>query len=248
MKYLIVFILFFNVLAVHVFGQKSSNSLSNHEMVTVDGGTFQMLNKTNESKEKLYHSVTLNSYSIGKYEVSQAQWKALMVSNPSYHKDCDQCPVENVSWNEIQEFIQKLNAQTGKNYRLPTEAEWEFAAKGGNNSKGYIYSGSNDLSAVAWHSDNSDYKAQIIGGKQANELGIYDMSGNVWEWCSDWFGELSSSNETNPKGSLSGETRVLRGGGWDYWVNYCSVSGRHSAFPSDRIPFYGFRLVLPLDR
>jgi formylglycine-generating enzyme required for sulfatase activity len=218
------------------------------EMVFVEGGTFQLGSSSGESDEKPVHSVTLSAFNIGKYEVTQAQWKAVMGSNPSYFKDCDQCPVEQVSWNDVQDFIRKLNAQTGKNYRLPTEAEWEYAAKGGKSSKGYTYSGSNDLNSVAWNTENSGSKTHAVGGKQANELGIYDMTGNVWEWCSDWYGAYNSYSETNPTGASSGQYRVLRGGGWYYFANGCRAADRFRYAPDYRYGDDGFRLVLPAVR
>ena len=218
------------------------------EMVFVEGGTFQMGSSSGDSDEQPVHSVTLSSFSIGKYEVTQAQWKAVMGNNPSNFGGCDNCPVETVSWNDVQEFIRKLNAQTGKNYRLPTEAEWEFAAKGGKQSRGYIYSGSNDLGSVAWYSDNSESKTHPVGSKQGNELGIYDMSGNVWEWCSDWYGPYSSYNETNPTGASSGQYRVLRGGCWTYFANYCRAASRDRGSPGYGYYGRGFRLVLPAVR
>ena len=157
------------------------------EMVRVEGGTFHM-GATSEQKdeawdrEKPVHSVTLSSYYIGKTEVTQALWQAVMGSNPSNFKGSN-LPVECVCWNDCQEFIQKLNSLTGRNFRLPTEAEWEFACRGGNNSRGYKYSGSNNLGSVAWYDDNSGGQTHPVATKAPNELGIYDMSGNVWEWC-----------------------------------------------------------------
>jgi formylglycine-generating enzyme required for sulfatase activity len=216
------------------------------ELVFVEGGTFQMGSSSGESDEQPVHSVTLSSFNIGKYEVTQAQWIAVMGSNPSSFSGCDNCPVEEVSWNEVQEFIRKLNAQTGKNYRLPTEAEWEYAARGGKQSRGYTYSGSNDLGSVA--SNNSGSKKHAVGGKQANELGIYDMSGNVSEWCSDWYGNYSSYNETNPTGASSGQFRVLRGGSWADFASFCRSAFRSSDNPVSRRSYYGFRLVLPAVR
>ena len=215
------------------------------EMIFVEGGTFQMGSSSGESDEKPIHSVTLSAFNIGKYEVTQAQWKAVMGNNPSNFTGCDDCPVENVSWNDVQQYISKLNSQTGKNYRLPTEAEWEFSARGGKSSKGYTYSGSNDLNSVAWNSDNSGSKTHAVGGKQANELGVYDMTGNVWEWCSDWYGTYNSYSETNPTGASSGQDRVLRGGSW-----YGDASGCRAAIRDWINPDYGgssdgFRLVLP---
>jgi formylglycine-generating enzyme required for sulfatase activity len=218
------------------------------EMIFVEGGTFQMGSSSGESDEKPVHSVTLSAFNIGKYEVTQAQWKVVMGNNPSNFTGCDDCPVENVSWNDVQDFIRKLNAQTGKNYRLPTEAEWEYAAKGGKSGKGYTYSGSNDLNAVAWNSDNSGSKTHSIGGKQANELGIYDMSGNVWEWCSDWYDTYTSYSETNPTGASSGQLRVLRGGSWLSSANRCRTAFRFRRNPDDWYYYYGFRLVLPAVR
>jgi sulfatase modifying factor 1 len=190
----------------------------------------------------------LSSFNIGKYEVTQAQWKAVMGSNPSYFSGCDNCPVENVSWNDAQEFVRKVNAQTGKNYRLPTEAEWEYAARGGQQSRGYTYSGSNDLGSVAWYYDNSGSKTHAVGGKQANELGIYDMSGNVWEWCSEWNGNYSSYSETNPTGASSGQSRVLRGGSCYFIAFNCRSANRNGNFPDNGLNDFGFRLVLPAVR
>ena len=218
------------------------------EMVYVAGGTFLMGGSSGESDEKPVHSVTLSSFNIGKFEVTHAQWKSVMGSNPSYFKECDQCPVEQVSWNDVQDFIRKLNAQTGRNYRLPTEAEWEYAAKGGKSSKGFTYSGSNDLNAVAWNTDNSGGKTHSVGGKQANELGVYDMTGNVWEYCSDFYGDYNNYSETNPTGALSDRGRVLRGGGWYYAANYCRVAYRTGHNPSSTYNDSGFRLVLPAVR
>ena len=216
-------------------------------MIFVEGGTFQMGSSSGESDEKPVHSVTLSAFNIGKYEVTQAQWKAVMGNNPSNFSGCDNCPVENVSWNDVQDFIRKLNVQTGKNYRIPTEAEWEYAAKGGKYSKVYTYSGSNDLNAVAWYADNNGSKTHIVGGKQANELGVYDMSGNVWEWCLDWYGNYNSYSETNPTGASSGQYRVLRGGSWGDFANICRTVFRGANFPDRRYYYGGFRLVLPVE-
>jgi formylglycine-generating enzyme required for sulfatase activity len=153
--------------------------------------------------------------------------------------------VEQVSWNDIQSFLKKLNTATGKRFRLPTEAEWEYAARGGNKSRGYTYSGSNTLSSVGWHVGNSGSKTHAVGQKQANELGLYDMSGNVWEWCSDWYGRnyYSSSSSNNPKGPSSGSSRVLRGGSWSSSASYCRVADRNNYKPDLRYYNYGFRVV-----
>ena len=185
-------------------------------MVYVSGGTFTMGATSEQGSdaydgEKPVHSVTLSSFYICKYEVTQALWKAVMGSNPSNWKG-DDLPVETVSWDDCQTFIRKLNALTGKNFRLPTEAEWEFAARGGNNSRGYKYAGSNNIETVAWYDGNSGNKTHVVGTKSPNELGLYDMSGNVWEWCQDRYGSYSGASQTNPTGASSGSNRVLRGG------------------------------------
>jgi formylglycine-generating enzyme required for sulfatase activity len=236
--------------------QQNNNTTNNSnlllpEMVFVQGGTFTMgctAEQGNECQddEKPAHTVTLSSFSIGKYEVTQAQWEAVMGTNPSHFKDCPNCPVENVNWDDIQQFIQKLSKQTGKSYRLPTEAEWEFAVKGGSKSKGYRYSGSNDIGTVAWYKDNSGYSTHPIGQKLPNELEIYDMTGNVFERCSDWYGEsyYSISTRFNPQGPSSGSGRVYRGGSWNYGQEYCGVSLRSVNNPVNRAFNIGFRLVL----
>ena len=220
------------------------------DMVRVEAGTFTM-GATAEMKdpnddEKPTHRVTLtNDYYIGKYEVTQALWKAVMGNNPSNFKG-DNLPVEKVSWDDCQEFISKLNRITGKTLRLPTEAEWEYAARGGNNSRGYQYSGSNNLSDVAWFRGNSGGKPHAVGTKQPNELGIYDMSGNVDEWCQDWYwyGAYSSSSQVNPTGANSGSYRVCRGGSWGCIARICRSSYRYCGTPVSRYTFLGLRLVL----
>ena len=218
------------------------------EMVKVEAGTF-MMGATSEMKdpysdEKPVHQVTLtNDYYMGKYEVTQALWQAVMGSNPSNFKG-DNLPVEKVSWNDCQEFISKLNSLTGRKFRLPTEAEWEYAARGGKKSRGYQYSGSRKISDVAWYDRNSGSKTHPVGTKQANELGIYDMSGNVWEWCSDWYGSYSSSSQTNPTGSDSGTNRVRRGGSWCYIARICRSSYRYGDAPDLRRLYLGLRLAL----
>ena len=218
------------------------------DMVKVEAGTF-MMSATSEMKdpysdEKPVHQVTLtNDYYMGKYEVTQALWQAVMGSNPSNFKG-DNLPVETVNWNDCQEFISKLNSLTGRKFRLPTEAEWEYAARGGKKSRGYQYSGSRKISDVAWYEGNSRSKTHPVGRKQANELGIYDMSGNVWEWCSDWYGSYSSSSQTNPMGSDSGAKRVRRGGSWCYIARICRSSYRYGDAPDCRGLYLGLRLAL----
>ena len=218
------------------------------EMVEVRGGTFRM-GATSEQGcdaydwEKPVHSVTLSGYYIGKTEVTQALWKAVMGSNPSYFKG-DDLPVECVSWDDCQEFIRKLNSLTGQHFRLPTEAEWEFACRGGNNSLGYKYSGSDNIDNVAWYCDNSGDETHPVATKSPNELGIHDMSGNVWEWCSDWYDKYSSGALTNPKGPESGSLCVRRGGCRSYSARNCRSSFRHFNFPAHRYGSLGLRLAL----
>jgi formylglycine-generating enzyme required for sulfatase activity len=182
---------------------------------------------------------------MGKYEVTQAQWERIMGDNPSRSKG-DNLPVENVNCEDVQEFISRLNAATGKQYRLPTEAEWEYAAHGGNKSQGYIYSGSNDLNEVGWFFEDSNSQTHPVGTKAANELGLYDMSGNVWEWCNDWGDNYSSSQQQDPMGASSGSDRVFRGGSWLNTAEHCRVSYRFNYAPSHRHSYLGFRLALPL--
>ena len=224
------------------------------EMVRVEGGTFTMgataeQGRYADSDEKPTHQVTLSSYSIGKTEVTQALWQAVMGSNPSEFNGSN-LPVENVTWEDCQAFITKLNALTGKTFRLPTEAEWEYAARGGDNSRGYKYSGSNTLSNVAWYrGGNSSSTTHPVATKAPNELGIYDMSGNVWEWCNDWYSWYSSSyytsaSQANPTGPNSGSERVVRGGSWSSYAFNCSVSKRYRFYPSFRDTFLGLRLAL----
>ena len=220
------------------------------EMIPVEGDTFTMGatpeqgDDAGDNEKPAAHQVTLSSYSIGKTEVTQALWKAVMGNNPSRFKG-DNLPVECVSWDDCQEFIQKLNQLTGQNFRLPTEAEWEFAARGGNKSKGYKYAGSNNIDDVAWYYDNSNDKTHPVGTKRPNELGIYDMSGNVYEWCQDWYGYYLLSSQTNPKGPNTGSGRVLRGGSWGDNAGGCRVSLRLCSAPCISYNYLGFRLCLP---
>ena len=217
------------------------NKLINN-MVYVSGGTF-IMGGDDSSDQMPTHSVTLSSYYICKYEVTQALWRAVMGSNPSNFKG-NNLPVENVSWYDCQTFIKRLNSYTGRNFRLPTEAEWEFAARGGNYSRHYKYSGSNYIDGVAWYIDNSNKRPHPVGAKQPNELGLYDMSGNVGEWCSDWDGSYSFYSQTNPTGPNSGSFRVHRGGFWRYNAKYCRTPERNSKTPDYCVNYIGLRLVL----
>ena len=217
-----------------------------YPMVWVSGGDFQMGSSSGESDEKPVHTVSLDGYSIGKYEVTQELWEAVMGSNPSYYKG-PRKPVENVSWYDCNEFIRNLNSMTGQQFRLPTEEEWEYAARGGRNQNSYTYSGSNTVGSVAWYYDNSGFQTHEVGGKSPNSLGIHDMSGNVSEWCYDAYSSdyYSKSPTNNPKNEGSaGTCRVLRGGSWCSSANGCRVSFRISDTPDYRINCDGFRLCL----
>lgn len=232
------------------------------KMIRVEGGTFFM-GATAEQMDEAYddekpaHSVTLSSYYIGETEVTQQLWQVVTGLTPT--SDGEQWgstygigknrPAYYISWDDSQEFIMKLNALTGRTFRMPTEAEWEFAARGGNKSKGYKYSGSDTVGEVAWYAVNSDYGTHDVATKQPNELGLYDMSGNVWEWCSDWADSnyYSSSPSVNPTGPLTvptGTNRVVRGGDWFLNATYCRTAKRDYADPYDRYYGNGIRLVL----
>lgn len=206
------------------------------EMVRVDGGTFSMGSYNGYSDEQPVHSETVGTFYIGKTEVTQRLWAAVMGSNPSYFRG-ENLPVDNVSWYDCQEFVERLSRITGRIFRLPTEVEWEYAARGGNRSRNYTYSGSDDVYRVAWYSENSGNTTHPVGQKLDNELGIFDMSGNVWEWCSDNY----SSSYSQPRSSAN---RVLRGGGWNYAAPYCRVAHRIAYSPGNRYNYCGLRLAL----
>ena len=225
-------------------------------MVKVEGGSFMMgdasdIEDPELDDERPAHQVTLSTYYIGEAEVTQELWEAVMDDNPSEFKGAKR-PVENVSWNTCQEFIQRLNKITGMKFRLPTEAEWEFAARGGKKSQSFRYSGSNDVKDVAWYKknacdvgkDNPDYGSHDVKAKQANELGIYDMSGNVSEYCQDWKDAYTSSAQTNPKGPASGKNRVMRGGSWYFRAAHSKVTTRVSTSPGSKSSTEGLRLAL----
>ena len=213
-------------------------------MIAVKGGTFQMGNERGYNAWAYpVHQVTLSNYYIGETEVTQELWNAVMGSNPSISTGNMPCPVEYVSWDECQTFISRLNELTGETFRLPTEAQWEYAARGGNKSKGYTYSGSNAIDDVAWYDDNSGEMTHPVKTKVPNELGIYDMSGNVNEWCSDWFGSYSSAAQTDPTGPSTGSSRVIRGGGWSEDASCCRVADRDGVLPTSSSRILGLRLA-----
>ena len=252
-------LLIFALVSVSIYGHqgrsccatrnaKNNNNL-NIEMVAVAGGTFwrgctaeqQQANECDED-EVGRHQVTLSSFSIGKYPVTQAQWQAVMNNNPSRFKGGN-LPVENVTWYDVQMFIARLNALTGKQYRLPTEAEWEFAARGGNRSRGYQYAGSNDVTEVGWVRENSDNRTHPVGLKPANELGLHDMNGNVREWVSDWHAPYSESAKQNPEGANAGTERIIRGGFYGSGPVGSRSVNRNSNTPNQS-QHNGFRLAL----
>ncbi len=322
--------------SLHVIRPGNIDSIISSEMIYVETGTFNkgcanLWGSTCFDWEKTNDTVTLNSYHISKFDITQAQWQVLMDTNPSYFKNCSDCPVENVSWNDVQEFIRRLNSLTGSHYRLPTDAEWEFAARGGNKAKrnyfgdnrqkvewneltpeeweyimgsklqvkspcsnefwrnltwqdaknfvtklnardsqyaaptedewedilntdniGYKIAGGNNIDEVAWYYGNSDYKTHPVGQKKCNELGLFDMNGNVWQWCSDWFEVdniqyyyVSASNGKllNPEGPQKGTRKVVRGLAWDMNSDMFRLTF-HFGYPPDyRFSDVGFRLV-----
>ena len=217
------------------------------KMVNVEGGTFMMGAAITApgayTFEKPEHQVTLSSYRIGMTEVTQELWHAVMGGNPSRFIG-DKRPVENVSWTDCQTFIAKLNEMTGMSFRLPTEAEWEYAARGGNKSQGFMFAGSNSCPEVAWCNTNAKNETHPVGEKNPNELGIYDMSGNVNEWCADWYGRYSSAEQTNPTGPATGSAKVYRGGCWEDGARLCRNTYRYSSPADHRNSRTGFRLAL----
>jgi formylglycine-generating enzyme required for sulfatase activity len=222
------------------------------KMVDVEGGTFWMGSSNDDyeadSDEQPRHQVMMYSFSIGQTEVTQELWMTVMGSNPSYFKGM-KLPVESVSWNDCQTFITILNQLTDQQFRLPTEAEWEYAARGGNQSKEYTYSGSNNILDVGWYNDNCDRKTHSVASKTPNELGIYDMSGNVGEWCYDWYQDKYESNNyslsefINPSGPFYGNVRVYRGGNWLNTATHCRVAYRDYGNPTNADNCIGFRLA-----
>lgn len=205
------------------------------ELILVEGGELIIDNPiaSTENKENNLITIPIKDFYIGKYEITQAQYQAIMGKNLSYFSGCDNCPVENVSWQEATQFCYKLSKLTNKKYRLPTEAEWEYAARGGKQSKGYQYAGSSNIEAVSWYGNNSRAATHEVGGKQPNELGIYDMSGNVWEWCKDAYLPKANTREF-----------ILRGGSWGNINECCQTQHRTSQQTNYRDEFSGFRVVL----
>ena len=217
--------------------------LTGMEFILIRGGCFQMGSNSGDSNEEPVHTVCLNHFFIGKYEVTQRQWRKVMGRNPSSFKNGDDYPVENISWDDAQKFIRKLSALNNNKYqfRLPTEAEWEYACRSGGKSE--KYSGSSQIDRVAWYKGNSGKRTHRVGTKAPNVLGLYDMSGNVWEWCQDWYGDYLSSHVTDPEGPSGGSGRVYRGGSWFNYDRHCRSAYRVSNTPGSRGNYLGFRLV-----
>lgn len=226
---------------------ESEERKSGLEMIFVNGGEYLMGGNDQvddggkpalRMADECPHLVIVHDFSIGKYEVTQLDWEEIMGTKPGYNQDCDDCPVEQVSWIDVQGFIKKLNFKTRENYRLPTEEEWEFAARGGLKSQGFIYAGSNEVEKVAWFRENSGGKSQQVGMLKPNELGIFDMSGNIWEWCSNF-------KNPYPCDTLgkSFDSRVLRGGTFGNRASSVRIRDRNAREPSTRLKTLGFRLV-----
>lgn len=245
-----------NVSQTITISQSGCEWFESFEMIEVKAGTFYMGAQKDYSNETNYdasayqiespvHEVTINTFCIGKYEVTQTQWFAAMGNNPSNIQG-ENLPVENVTWEEVQAFISILNEVSGMNYRLPSEAEWEFAAKGGIQSNGSKFSGSTILGTCGWYYTNSGSKTHEVGSKEPNELGIFDMSGNVREWCNDWFDYYDSYKAENPQGPSTGSTKINRGGSWTTPAVNCRNTYRHTDYPSDSYKDLGFRLVLTI--
>ena len=263
---ILIFILFSSLTGMHA--QTFTVNGVSFNMIYVEGGTFKMGSSAWDSEayenECPAHKVTLSSYMIGQTEVTQELWQAVMGDNPSDYHVYPTCPVEEVSWDDCQEFINKLNALTGQQFRLPTEAEWEFAARGGNKSKGYKYSGSKKIKDVGWYWQNSGDKYlpgddsnwnpdridanhcrhHMVATKAPNELGIFDMSGNVWEWCQDFYSIYKKDPQTNPTGPSRGNNHVFRGGCWNGDARFCRVTTRFRTHPSIRYDYLGMRLAM----
>jgi len=222
----------------------------NDNMVSISGGTFQMGCTPGDTEcwpdESPRHSVTISSFEIGKHEVTQGQWKEVMESNPSYFDICgDDCPVETVSWDDTQTFITTLNSQTGQSYRLCTEAEWEYAARAGTETKWYCGNDESCVDDIAWYWDNSgsiEWGTHPVGLKTPNAWGLYDMSGNMGEWVNDWYSTYPSGSVTNPTGPVSGSYRVNRGGSWYDYARLCRSANRSRYSSSYGNGNLGFRL------
>lgn len=225
------------------------------EMVIIPAGSFMMgtpdterddPNASTNDKEKPQHTVQIPSFSLGKYEITQAEWVAVMGENPS-ENDGDKMPVDHVTWEMGQEFVKKLSTLTGKNYRIPSEAEWEYAARAGSTTQYYDNKDSSTLVDYAWYAANSQLQAHPVGEKKANQFGLHDMHGNVYQWCQDWYGDYPPRDVTDPKGPEKGLARVLRGGSWKSNPLSCRSAERLRYEPGARFHLYGFRVCFFLN-
>lgn len=219
------------------------------DMVRVEGGIFQMGSDDGlaAADEAPVHSVTLSSFRINRFTVTQKQWRTLMGTDPGWNSNYgvgDEFPATYVTYSDCESFVSKLYLLSGLKFRLPTEAEWEYAARGGKQSQGTLYSGSDNPDEVAWHQGNAGNVLHRPGSLRPNELGLYDMSGNIWEWCSDWYGAYSADAQTNPTGPSNGNRRVVRGGSFSYEAPYSRVSQRNSLARDYRSFVTGFRVVI----
>ena len=215
------------------------------DMVFVEGGTFVMGSDDGKKDARPAHEVELSDFYIGKFEFTQEQWVAVMGENPS-EIECLKCPVNDMSWEALTDFLSKLNKQTGREFRLPSEAEWEFAAQGGKHSKGYLYSGSNSIEEVAWLKPNGNDQQHEVGLLKPNELGLYDMNGNAWELCLDWYDKkfYQRSQKKNPVNESPAKYRVSRGASWMSPAHYCERHYRNTDHPHHKRGNGGFRLVM----
>jgi formylglycine-generating enzyme len=224
------------------YPDRTKTTKSGFEMVFVKGGTFEMGGHDNEDTgqgaDECPHIVQLHDFSIGKYEVTQADWFGVMGNRPSYFKDCNDCPVEQISWDDVKMFIQNVNIQRNERYRLPAEEEWEFAARGGSKTKNYRYAGSNNVDDVAWYKNNSGGKSRTVGLLKPNELGIYDMSGNIWEWCEDF--KVPYPCDADGKRF---DSRVLRGGTYANDASSVRARDRNGRGAYLKLNTLGFRLA-----
>ena len=243
-------LLLLTILILFLFHCQAQTTTHYPVMINIKGGTFNM--GGTESDEKPVHSVTVNDFSMGKYEITVAQYKAFckstgrtMPKTPSWGLK-DNYPIVNINFNDASVYCNWLSKVTGKKYRLPTEAEWEYAARGGSKNSNYLYAGGNTIDEVGWNSSNAGDQAQAVGIKKVNELGLYDMSGNVMEWCNDWYNYsyYATSPTINPQGPTSGSIHILRGGSWYHSPSFCRVAFRSGNRPSDRYDSRGFRVVL----
>jgi len=231
--------------ACHAETSVVKDSYSGMELVAIPGGCFTVGANDGNSDEKPLHEVCISPFYIGRYEVTQREWLRVMGSNPSFFNQCgDDCPVDQISWSDAQEFIYRLNRLTGKSYRLPTEAEWEYACRGG--SKADKFCG-DEIDTIAWYDRNSGNSAHKVGSKKPNSFGIFDMSGNVWEWVQDWNGRYHTERERDPQGPSSGSSRVRRGGSWQYDAAKARATWRSSGYQDDRAIDIGIRLAHPAE-